>query len=84
MAEDIVIKKGLIELNFPRSELVEVSETHDGVAFSFKGGLQLYYTNNFMQSSTKQIIKQAADNFAGKKLVVDLDNERKPALVDFT
>jgi len=85
MAEDtITIKKGEFNITIPRSELVEVSETHDGVAFSFKGGLQLYYTSNFMPSGPKQVIKSTIDSFPGKKIIVDLDNERRPALVDAT
>ena len=80
----ITIKKGTFKLTVPREELVEVSETADGVAFNFKGGLQLYYYNNFLPSATKQIIKNTADSFPGKKLIFDLDNERKPVLVDAT
>lgn len=86
MAEDstITIKKGGIVLTMPRSELIDVSETHDGIAFNFKGGLQLYYTNNFMQQGTKQIIKNTADSFTGKKIIFNLDDPKKPAMVDAT
>lgn len=84
MAEStITIKRGKLEVTVPKTELVDVSETHDGVAFNFKGGIQIYYTDNFMQTSTKQIIKQAADSFEGK-VVFDLDNPQRPALVDVT
>jgi len=81
---EIIIKKGDFKITVPRSELVEVSETADGVAFNFKGGLQLYYCNNFLPSATKQIIKNTADSFPGKKIIFDLDNEHKPALIDAT
>jgi hypothetical protein len=86
MSEDvqITIKRGPLTLTVPRSELVDVSETHDGVAFNFKGGVQLYYTNNFMQTGAKQIMKNTADSFPGKKIIFDLDNPRQPALVDAT
>ena len=80
----ITIKNGPLKLTVPRSELVDVSETHDGVAFNFKGGVQLYYTNNFMQQGSKQIMAHAADNFPGKKLIFDLVNHQKPVLVDAT
>jgi len=80
----IIIKKGKLKLEVDRDELVEVSETHDGVAFNFKGGLQLYYTNNFMPSSTKQIIQNTSNSYPGKKLIFDLDNMSKPVLVDAT
>jgi hypothetical protein len=82
--ETITIKKGRLNLTVPRSELVDVSETHDGVAFNFKGGLQLYYTDTYMQQATKQIMKNTADSFPGKKLIFNLDNPRQPALVDAT
>ena len=86
MAEktQITIKKGTFNLTVPREELVEVSETADGVAFNFKGGLQLYYYNNFLPSATKQIMRNTADSFPGKKLIFDLNNERNPVLVDAT
>ena len=80
----VTIKRGPLNLTIPRSELVDVSETADGVVFNFKGGVQLYYTNNFMQAATKQLIKNTADSFHGKKLIFDLDNARQPALVDAT
>lgn len=80
----ITIKKGPFKLTVPRGELVDVSETHDGVVFNFKGGLQLYQIDNFMQQSTKQIMSNTADSYPGKKLIFDLNNMRQPALVDAT
>jgi hypothetical protein len=80
----IIIKKGDFVLTVPRTELVEVSETADGIAFNFKGGLQLYFTDNFMPSSMKQIIKNTSDSYPGKKLIFDLNNQRQPVLVDAT
>jgi hypothetical protein len=86
MSEDamITIKRGAMKISVPRSELIDVSETHDGVAFNFKGGIQIYYTNNFMQPGVKNVIKNTADSYPGKKLIFDLDNPRQPALVDAT
>jgi len=80
----MTIKRGPMTLTVPRNELVDVSETHDGVAFNFKGGVQLYYTNPNMKSSTKNIMANTADNYPGKKIIFDLDNPRIPALVDAT
>ena len=80
----ITIKNGPLKLTVPRSELVDVSETHDGVAFNFKGGVQLYYTNNFLPQASKQVMVQTADSFPGKKLIFDLVNHQKPAMVDAT
>ena len=80
----ITIKRGPLKVTVPRGELIDVSETHDGVAFNFKGGVQLYYTNNFMQQAAKHVMAQTADSYPGKKLVFDLDNAKMPAMVDAT
>jgi hypothetical protein len=80
----ITIKSGKLKVTIPRDELVDVSETHDGVVFNFKGGLQLYKIDNFMQQSTKQLMSNSADSFPGKKLVFNLDNMRQPVMVDAT
>lgn len=80
----ILIKKGSLNLEVDRNELVEVASTHDGIAFNFKGGLQLYYTDNFMPQHMKELIKNTADHFTEQKLVFDLDNTQKPAMVDAT
>lgn len=80
----ILIKKGTMNLEVDRNELVEVVSTHDGIVFNFKGGLQLYYTDNFMPQHMKEVIKNTADHYDNKKLVFDLDNTRRPVMVDAT
>jgi hypothetical protein len=80
----ITIKKGNIEMKFPKDELVEVSETHDGIAFNFKRGLQLYQIEQFMPTHVKQLIANSINTFAGNKIVVDLDNSKRPVMVDNT
>jgi len=79
----IKIKKGEIVITAPKSELVEVSETHDGIAFNFKRGLQVYQIEQFMPTHIKQLIKNTADSFEGNNIIVDLDNKR-PVMVDAT
>jgi len=80
----ITIKKRNFELNVDRSELVEVHETADGVAFHFKDGVQLLKLDSYMPSSTKQIIKNTIDKFETGNIIIDLDNQRQPARVDAT
>jgi hypothetical protein len=80
----ILIKKGSMNLEVDRSDLVEVSETHDGIAFNLKGGIQIYYTDNFMPQAMKEIIKNTSNHFTDKRIIFDLDNQRQPALVDAT
>lgn len=80
----IVIKKGSMELTVNRSDLVEVSETHDGIAFNLKDGIQVYYTDNFMPQGMKEVIKNTANHFSEQRIIFDLDNQHKPAMVDAT
>lgn len=83
MAE-ITIKVGNVKIEASRSDLMDVSETPDGVSFSFKEGLQVLFTDPYMPSSAKQIVKNTADNIKGKRLIFELDNPQIPARVDAT
>ncbi len=86
MAKDtkIIIKKGSLNLEINRTDLVEVSETHDGIVFNFKDGVSLYYTDNFMAQGMKEVIKNTANHFTEQKIIFDLDNPSRPAMVDAT
>lgn len=81
---NIIIKHGSMQLTVNRKDLIEVEETHDGVVFNIKGGIQLYYANDKMINATKNLIKNTANNFPDKKIVFDLENVRQPAMVDAT
>ena len=83
MAE-ITLKAGNVKVEASRSDLVSVDETPDGVSFSFKGGLQVMYTNPYMPSGAKQIVKNTADQVKEKKLIFELDNAKRPAMIDAT
>jgi hypothetical protein len=78
----ITIKKGDFFLKVPRSHLLEVSETHDGVAFNFKEGLQLYFVAPYMPNEVKQIMAVTSNKFNEKSLAFDLENPRHPVKVD--
>jgi len=80
MAE-IIIKLGNTTINTITEELKEVSETPDGVVFNLKGGLDILFSDQNMVSSTKQIIKNTADKMYGKKIIFQLDNFRRPAMI---
>jgi hypothetical protein len=85
MAEPMVtIKKGNVEVKAPKSELVEVSETHDGIAFNFKKGLQVYQTEQFMPTHIKQLIVNSFNTFSGNNLIIDLENAKRPVMIDNT
>lgn len=83
MAE-ITIKAGNVVVEASRKDIMDVSETPDGVSFNFKGGLQVLYTDPYMLSGAKQIIKNTADNITSQKLIFELDNPKVPAKVDAT
>jgi hypothetical protein len=83
MAE-ITLKAGNVKVEAGRNDLVSVDETPDGVSFQFKGGLQVMYTNPYMPTSAKQIVKNTADQIKEKKLIFELDNAKRPAMVDAT
>jgi hypothetical protein len=81
---EITIKVGNVKVEASRNDIMEVSETPDGVAFNFKGGLQVVFTDPYMPTSAKQIVKSTADNIREKKLIFELDNPKMPARVDAT
>lgn len=83
MAE-ITIKAGNVVIEANRKDIMDVAETPDGVSFTFKGGLQVLYTDPYMPSGAKQIIKNTADNIKEQKLIFELDNPKVPARVDAT
>lgn len=76
-----MIKVGNTNVQTTAEDLVEVSETPDGVVFGLKGGLSIMFTDVNMPSSAKQIVKNTADHMKGKKLVFELDNPQAPARV---
>ena len=83
MSEITIKKKGVV-ITASRQDLIEVQETPDGVVFNFDGGLMIYYNDPHMKSANKQIIKNTADIVKEKKLIFDLNNPNKPAMVDAT
>jgi hypothetical protein len=80
----ITIKNGPLNLKVPRSELLEVSPTHDGMSFTFKGGLQLYYTNTYMDNNVKSVMAVTPESYPGKNIVYDFKNPKRPVYIDAT
>lgn len=79
---EITIKAGNVKIEANRNDLISVDETSDGIAFSFKGGFHIHYINNYMLSSTKQHIKNTADQITNKKILFDLNNMKRPVSID--
>jgi mRNA-degrading endonuclease HigB of HigAB toxin-antitoxin module len=78
----VTINRGTFKLTTPKSELLEVSETHDGVSFNFKNGLQLYFVAPYMPNDVKQLMSLTSMKFNDKSLVFDLENPKYPVKVD--
>jgi hypothetical protein len=85
MCDTIIIKRGLMKFaEFERINLINAEETHDGVVFTIKGGIQIYCTDNNMPNHTKNIIKNTTNSFPTANLVFDLLNYNKPVIVEPT
>ncbi len=81
---EITIKKGSVVVTCKRSDLMEVSETHDGIVFKFKDGIDLYQIDHHMPVHVKQIMSNSAVSFDKGKLIFDLNNYQIPIKVDAT
>jgi len=79
--EKITIKKGEMEFICNRDELVEVDQSPDGMMFTFKWGITMHYTDQYMQLEVKEKIKQAVNLLAGGNVLIDLNNYAKPVMV---
>ena len=77
--EQIKITKGEVEVSMPRSALVGVDHTHDGVVFNFVG-CHFYCTDSHMPLETKNMIKASVDSFKGN-VQVDVTNYKQPVSV---
>jgi hypothetical protein len=85
MSDTIIIKKGSMKfVETERSNLIIAEQTHDGVVFSLKGGIQIYCTDNDMPNHTKDIIKNTSNSFPTANLVFDLGNYNRPVVVEPT
>ncbi len=85
MKDTIVIKKGTMELiKTDRSNLITAEQSHDGVVFTFKGGFQVYYTDQYMPIHTKDIIRNTSNSFPTANLIFDLLDYNRPVIVEPT
>jgi hypothetical protein len=83
MSDRIIIKKGLMEIvSTERSNLITAEQSHDGVVFTFKGGIQLYCTDQYMPIHTKDIIRNSSNSFPNTNLIFDLSNYNHPVVAE--
>ena len=85
MSKLITIKDGRrgpeFSLKVLRSDLLSVDQTHDGITFQIKTGIQFYVYDMNMPNSTKEVITNSINNFLDRDLEVDLANYRKPVSI---
>ena len=85
MSDMITIKKGLMELvKTERSNLINAEQSHDGVVFTFKGGFQVYCTDQYMPIHTKYLIRNTSNSFPTANLIFDLSNYNHPVKIEPT
>lgn len=85
MGDTLIIKKGSMKIvDTERSNLIIAEQTHDGISFTLKGGIQIYCTDNRMPNHTKEIIVNTSNSFPTANLVFDLINYVKPVTVEPT
>jgi hypothetical protein len=76
----VTIKRATMVMTMDRTDLVQVDQTPDGVAFSFKHGVHIIVADQFMPNECKDLIK-AANAFPKGNVTFDLNNYKKPASV---
>ena len=85
MSDTLIIKKGSMKfVETERSNLIIAEQTHDGVVFTLKGGIQVYCTDNHMPNHAKEIIVNTTNSFPTANLIFDLANYKKPVTVEPT
>jgi len=85
VSDTITIKKGKMEIiKTERSNLITAEQSHDGVVFTFKEGVQLYCTDQYMPIHTKDMIRNASNSFPTANLIFNLSNYNRPVMVEPT
>jgi len=77
----VTIKRATMIMVMDRTDLVQVDQTYDGVAFSFKHGVHVTITDQNMPNEAKDLIK-AANQFPKGNVVFDLNSYKKPASLE--
>jgi len=78
---EIIIKKGKMDLvKTDRSNLITVEPSHDGIVFTFKEGIQLYCTDQYLPNYAKDAMKNTSNNFPKASLIFDLLNYKTPVI----
>jgi len=82
MTSMIVITRGPLKIEVPRSELISVDPTADGIAFAFKGGSNYILTEPNMPPLVKNSIKMIVNQTKGKVVTINLLNFKNPVSIE--
>lgn len=75
---NVIIKRGFLNLETPREELISVVETPDGLSFKFKGGTTIVIDDPNMPSEVKQRVCVSDTSFTKGSITFDLNNYASP------
>lgn len=80
----IIIANKETQLTLDKDQIVEVLETADGIAFNMRNNLALIFTDNFMPSTAKQLIKGTIDQCktVDATINVNLQDHVRPVSID--
>lgn len=80
----IIVKNKETEITLHKDQIIEVMETADGMAFNLRNGLSLIYTDNFMTSNSKQLIKGTIDQCktVDATIIINLEDKVRPASIE--
>jgi len=80
MADLVVKKNGKEFIRTTRDMVLDISHTADGIVISFKDGFLMTYSDMYMPSHTKELIRTSL-NMANATLEIDVANYNKPVIV---
>ena len=80
MADLVVKKKGKEFIRTTRDMVLDISHTADGIVISFKDGFLMTYSDMYMPSHTKELIRTSL-NMANATLEIDVANYNQPVIV---
>ena len=75
--DKLSIKKGSIDIELPRSSLINITQCPDGLVFNFKN-CYFYLTDAEMPNNIKNLISTSYDSFKFGDVEINLDNYRRP------
>lgn len=81
MADVVVKKNGKEFIRVPREMVLDIMHTADGIVITFKDGFLMRYSDAYMPSHTKEMIRTSL-NIANATLEIDVANYNKPVILN--